>query len=190
MHPELNRVNWQKALEVANKAQRCGAKTRAAHSCKSPAMPNGRCRMHGGKSPGAPCGAAHGQYKHGKCTNKALQQKKENLQMIRALRLEFPLPKESDAIYLEDIGIEVKEIKTQADVEAAWDEIWHAMCDGEISIQEAKVLFADLDRQSEYRLNIEINKLMKKKRKIIQGLRMASRRQTNVDLVTSPDFHL
>ncbi|MGO8839738.1 MAG: HGGxSTG domain-containing protein [Methyloceanibacter sp.] len=22
--------------------------------CQSPAMPNGRCRMHGGKSPGAP----------------------------------------------------------------------------------------------------------------------------------------
>ena len=172
----------QKALEAANKAKRCGAKTRASHPCKSPAMPNGRCRMHGGKSPGAPCGAAHGRYKHGKCTNKARQQKKETLQMIRALRLEFPLPKESEDIYLEDIGIEAKEIKTQADVKAAWDEIWHAMCDGEISIQEAKVLFAELDGQSEYRLNLEINKLMKKKRKIIQGLRMFARRELSVDL--------
>ena len=29
----------------------CGAKTRAATPCKSPAMQNGRCRMHGGKTP-------------------------------------------------------------------------------------------------------------------------------------------
>lgn len=31
---------------------RCGAKTRAGHPCRSPAMKNGRCRMHGGKSTG------------------------------------------------------------------------------------------------------------------------------------------
>lgn len=30
----------------------CGAKTRAGTPCKNKAMPNGRCRMHGGKSPG------------------------------------------------------------------------------------------------------------------------------------------
>ena len=167
MHPELNTVKWQKALEVANNAQRCGAKTRASHPCKSPAMPNGRCRMHGGKSTGAPCGTAHGQYKHGKCTNQAKQQKKETFQMLKALNLEFPLPKESDPIYLEDIDFETREIKTQADVNAALDEIWHAMCHGEISIKEAKALFVDLNRQSEYQLNAEINKLMKKKRKII-----------------------
>ena len=35
---------------------RCGAKTRKNTPCQSPAMPNGRCRMHGGKSPGAPTG--------------------------------------------------------------------------------------------------------------------------------------
>ncbi len=31
---------------------KCGAKTRLKGSCKSPAMRNGRCRMHGGKSTG------------------------------------------------------------------------------------------------------------------------------------------
>jgi hypothetical protein len=31
---------------------RCGAKTRTGQSCKSPAMKNGRCRMHGGRSTG------------------------------------------------------------------------------------------------------------------------------------------
>ena len=30
----------------------CGARTRAQRSCANPAMPNGRCRMHGGKSTG------------------------------------------------------------------------------------------------------------------------------------------
>lgn len=34
-------------------AKKCGAKTRKATACKSPAMLNGRCRMHGGKSTGA-----------------------------------------------------------------------------------------------------------------------------------------
>lgn len=33
---------------------RCGAKTRSGKPCKAYAMPNGRCRMHGGKSTGAP----------------------------------------------------------------------------------------------------------------------------------------
>lgn len=29
---------------------RCGAKTRSGQSCQAQAMPNGRCRMHGGKA--------------------------------------------------------------------------------------------------------------------------------------------
>ena len=32
--------------------ERCGAKTRAGPPCLSPAMKNGRCRMHDGKSTG------------------------------------------------------------------------------------------------------------------------------------------
>jgi hypothetical protein len=34
-------------------APRCGAQTRAACPCRQPAMANGRCRLHGGKSTGA-----------------------------------------------------------------------------------------------------------------------------------------
>ena len=60
---------WEAALEKANQSKRCGAKTRAKTPCKAPAMANGRCRMHGGKSTGAPCGKAHGRYKHGMYTN-------------------------------------------------------------------------------------------------------------------------
>ncbi len=35
-----------------NNAPRCGAKTRKGTTCRAPAMANGRCRMHGGKSTG------------------------------------------------------------------------------------------------------------------------------------------
>ncbi len=38
----------------AHARKRCGAKTRAGKPCKNGAMENGRCRMHGGKSTGAP----------------------------------------------------------------------------------------------------------------------------------------
>lgn len=34
-------------------APRCGARTRAGGTCRQPAMPNGRCRLHGGKGTGA-----------------------------------------------------------------------------------------------------------------------------------------
>jgi hypothetical protein len=66
MHPEIiKQSNWQKALQLANAVKRCGASTRHKGNCMSPAMSNGRCRMHGGKSPGAPRGFLHGKYKHG-----------------------------------------------------------------------------------------------------------------------------
>lgn len=35
-----------------SKAPRCGAKTRSGTPCQAPAMKNGRCRLHGGKSTG------------------------------------------------------------------------------------------------------------------------------------------
>ena len=57
-------------------SHRCGAKTRTGMPCRSPAMPNGRCRMHGGKSTGAPKGNKnawkHGHYSKGKKSERAL----------------------------------------------------------------------------------------------------------------------
>jgi hypothetical protein len=51
-------------------APRCGAKTRRGTPCRAPAMSNGRCRLHGGKSTGPRtaeglerCRQAH--WKHG-----------------------------------------------------------------------------------------------------------------------------
>src|SRR5262245_55428817 len=48
-----------------HQAPRCGAKTRRGKPCQSPAMANGRCRMHGGPSPGAPKGNKNA-FKHGR----------------------------------------------------------------------------------------------------------------------------
>ncbi|MGE7207051.1 HGGxSTG domain-containing protein [Sphingomonas sp. NPDC019816] len=45
-------------------APRCLARTRRGTACQSPAMPNGRCRLHGGSSPGAPPGNQNA-LKHG-----------------------------------------------------------------------------------------------------------------------------
>ena len=45
-------------------SRRCGAKTRKDGRFRSPAMRNGRCRMHGGKSTGAPKGNKNA-WKHG-----------------------------------------------------------------------------------------------------------------------------
>jgi hypothetical protein len=40
-------------LEMAQAAPRCGANRKYdGRPCEGPAMPNGRCRMHGGKSTG------------------------------------------------------------------------------------------------------------------------------------------
>lgn len=53
----------------------CGAKTRSGTPCKSPAMANGRCRMHGGLQPK---GADSPNFKHGrysKYLNQSLQDK-------------------------------------------------------------------------------------------------------------------
>ncbi|MDJ0640671.1 MAG: HGGxSTG domain-containing protein [Paracoccaceae bacterium] len=63
---------------------RCGAKTRVGTPCQSPAMSNGRCRMHGGKSPGAPKGNANA-LKHGRYTAEAIAERRELAAHIRSL---------------------------------------------------------------------------------------------------------
>ena len=44
--------DWRLTLPLAQSCRRCGARTRSGEKCKAPAMSNGRCRMHGGKSTG------------------------------------------------------------------------------------------------------------------------------------------
>lgn len=72
----MNPIDQPQALR---NAKRCLARTRRGTACQSPAMPNGRCRLHGGLSPGAPRGNQNA-LKHGYWS-------REMIEMRRALRL-------------------------------------------------------------------------------------------------------
>lgn len=48
-------------------------------------MPNGRCRLHGGLSPGAPKGNRNA-WKHGRYTAEALARRREVAALVRAMR--------------------------------------------------------------------------------------------------------
>ena len=63
----------------------CGARTRRGSQCRSPAMPNGRCRLHGGKSPGAPKGNTNA-FKHGRYSVEAIAARREIAALLRAMR--------------------------------------------------------------------------------------------------------
>jgi hypothetical protein len=60
-------------------------KERSGRPCQLPAMPNGRCRMHGGLSPGAPRDNKHA-LKHGRYTAEEVARRREILGLIRAMR--------------------------------------------------------------------------------------------------------
>ena len=67
------------AREALANHPRCGAKCRSGEPCKNAAMKNGRCRMHGGKSTGAPI-------KHGQRTKEAVALRKSDRDLINSLR--------------------------------------------------------------------------------------------------------
>jgi hypothetical protein len=78
-------------LEAANAAPRCGAKRRDGGSCRQPAMRNGRCRMHGGKSTGprTPEGLERvrkARWKHGHYSKEAKAARREGREAMRSLR--------------------------------------------------------------------------------------------------------
>ena len=66
---------------------RCRARAwaRGGKPCQSPAMANGRCRMHGGTSPGAPKGNRNA-WKHGGYSAAAMASRREIAELIRAMR--------------------------------------------------------------------------------------------------------
>jgi hypothetical protein len=79
------------------KPDRCGAKTRAGHPCGRYAMPNGRCRLHGGLSTGpkTPKGlerSRRANWKHGRYSQQAINERRliktllrETQEMIRSV---------------------------------------------------------------------------------------------------------
>ncbi len=48
-------------------------------------MANGRCRMHGGKAPGAPMGNSHA-LKHGRYSAEAVAERRELMALVRAMK--------------------------------------------------------------------------------------------------------
>ena len=60
--------------------KRCGAKTRRGTMCLSPAMANGRCRMHGGLSL---AGQESPRYRHGWYTRAAIAQRSALAAVLR-----------------------------------------------------------------------------------------------------------
>ena len=78
-----------------NSAPRCAARTRAGTACRSPAMVNGRCRMHGGASTGARTAAgravlSRAAWKHGclsaatRAHHEAVRRTREDLETLVA----------------------------------------------------------------------------------------------------------
>ncbi len=66
---------------------RCGAHARTTGKpCRCPSMANGRCKLHGGKSPGAPRGAKNGNFRHGQRTQETLERRREIRELLGSLR--------------------------------------------------------------------------------------------------------
>ena len=70
---------FNKPMQLFN-SPRCGAHSRRTGApCLAPAMKNGRCRMHGGKSTGRP--TIHGRY-----TSTAKASRREVRELLRRMR--------------------------------------------------------------------------------------------------------
>ena len=95
--PRANRKKRPVLLKNGNpqgnpmNAPRCGAKTRKGMSCRGPAMANGRCRMHGGKSTGprTPEGLERSRkanWKHGRYSAESIAACRYMRQLLRDSR--------------------------------------------------------------------------------------------------------
>jgi hypothetical protein len=75
-------------------AQRCGARTRCGGACRQPAMPNGRCRLHGGLTAGPRTAAGLARSRRARLTHGArsagmralLREARLHMRRSRALR--------------------------------------------------------------------------------------------------------
>lgn len=75
------------ARTLLTNATLCQARTRAGGSCRCPAVRGKRrCRMHGGRNPGAPKGERNGMWKHGGETIEAVALRRDAGRLLRALR--------------------------------------------------------------------------------------------------------
>jgi hypothetical protein len=92
--PGMGRLNNGNRPGNPDNAPRCGAKTRSGSPCRSAAMPNGRCRMHGGPSTGPRTEAGKAairksRTKHGRYSQASIASRREVRSLLRALREMF-----------------------------------------------------------------------------------------------------
>jgi hypothetical protein len=91
MTDELHVPDWLTALDHARAAPRCGARRRQGGCCQQPAMRNGRCRLHGGRSTGprTPEGLARSRrsnWQHGYYSAEAKAERAEARASLQELR--------------------------------------------------------------------------------------------------------
>jgi hypothetical protein len=89
--PNDRRRGWLKNGNLTgdlSAVKKCGAKTRGGGACLCPAMPNGRCRLHGGLSTGpkSPEGRRRirlALLKHGRYTKESKQERLQWRKLVR-----------------------------------------------------------------------------------------------------------
>lgn len=91
MDNEPHVSDWRAHLALAHASPRCGARTRAGGVCRSPAMPNGRCRLHGGASTGPQTAeglerSRKARWQHGYYSAQAKAERQEARDLAWALR--------------------------------------------------------------------------------------------------------
>ena len=92
MTDEPEEHDWRSHLHLAHAAPRCGARRkRDGQPCQGPAMANGRCRVHGGKSTGprTPEGLERSRkaaWKHGHYSAEAKAARQKARQQSRLMR--------------------------------------------------------------------------------------------------------
>jgi hypothetical protein len=80
----MNQTRVMTQLANIRGAPRCGARTRAGSPCQCPAIRGrARCRLHGGKSSGAPKARGNGNYKRGEFTAEAIQERQWLRSIVR-----------------------------------------------------------------------------------------------------------
>jgi hypothetical protein len=74
----------EERLSHLAQAPRCGARTRAGTACQCPAIRGRkRCRLHGGRNPGAPRGERNGNFSNGDWTQEATAERRWLCELVR-----------------------------------------------------------------------------------------------------------
>lgn len=151
--------------------ERCGAKTRGGSPCKNAAMPNGRCRMHGGKSLR---GVAHPNFSHGRYSRDILAGMVDGyLESLRDSKLlmlndEIAL----SVTYLKQTLRDGESLVRWHDVVGAWKEHQEALAAG-----EARAVTRSIENMDEivhrglhdYSHQAEVMQRLEAKRKLVEA---------------------